>query len=128
MPPVYSSPPEVRWVPAAVIAVLLVGCGGDPQEHPGKLIADSRGCFSCHSTDGSSNVGPTWRRLYGSKVELDDGTAVVAGDAYLSESMLQPSAKTVKGFEKGAMETVISPNSLSRDEVKKLIAYIKTLK
>ena len=53
---------------------------------------------------------------------------MVADEDYLRESMLQPSAKTVKGFQPGLMETVIKPNSLSDDEVDALVAYIKELK
>ena len=111
--------------------VLLAACGGESRGNPepeGRQIANARGCLSCHTTDGSKSTAPTWKGLYGSKVELDDGTIVVADETYLRESMLQPSAKTVKGFEKGLMETVIRSNSLQPKEVRALIAYIKTLK
>lgn len=52
----------------------------------------------------------------------------VADEAYLRESMLQPSAKTVKGFREGLMETVIEPNSLTDDQVRALIAFIESLR
>jgi cytochrome c1 len=113
------------------LSVVLAACGGESEGSPepeGRQIADARACLSCHTTDGSSSTAPTWKGLYGSKVELDDGTVVVADEAYLRESMLQPTAKTVKGFEKGLMETVIRPNSLQPKEVRALIAYIKSLR
>ena len=112
-----------------VLLLAMAGCDGNaPDEDPGQALAQSKGCAGCHSTDGSKSVGPTWQGIYGSRVELDDGTVVIADDAYLHESMLVPSAKTVKGFPKGLMETVIKPNSLNEKEVDQLLAYIKSLK
>jgi hypothetical protein len=110
--------------------ILLAACDGNPEEPepPGHQIANARACLSCHTTDGSTSTAPTWKGLYGSKVELDDGTKVIADEPYLRESMLQPSAKTVKGFEKGLMETVIRPNSLQPREIRALIDYIKSLR
>ena len=43
-------------------------------------------------------TGPTWFGLYGSDVELDNGTTVVADDAFIAESILDPKAKEVAGF------------------------------
>lgn len=105
------------------------GAGGAASESAerGRIIASEKGCVNCHSADGSRSVGPTWKGLAGSKVELANGTTVQADDAYLRESMLDPSAKTVKGFNPGLMESVIEPDSLSQEEVRALIAYIKSL-
>ncbi len=117
-----------RFVVALAI-LAMAGCNGEPEApDAGLAIAQDKGCAGCHSSDGSESVGPTWKGLFGSRVELDDGTVVTADEDYLRESMLMPSAKTVKGFQTGLMETVIKPNSLSNQEVEELIAYIKTLK
>ncbi len=62
-----------------------------------------------------------------SEVELSSGETVIADEEYLRRSMLEPSSQTVKGFQEGLMETVIKPNSLTDDEVKALIAYIRSL-
>lgn len=117
---------------ALAALVGLAGCGGNNSGRSsidtGRKVAAENGCTSCHSTDGSSLVGPTWKGLFGSRVELSDGTMAVADEAYLRESMLQPSAKTVKGFREGLMETVIEPNSLTDDQVRALIAFIESLR
>lgn len=63
-----------------------------------------------------------------SRLQLDDGTYVVADDAYLRESIAEPDAKTVKGFSKGVMSNVIKAGSIPPDEVDALVAYIKSLK
>lgn len=120
----------VFFILATSLLSLAAACAADTDELAvkGRAIAERRACVSCHSVDGSSSVGPTWKGLYGSRVPLDDGTEVTANDSYLSESMLYPSAKTVREFEKGRMETVIKPGSLSDEEVRALIAYIKSLR
>jgi cytochrome c oxidase subunit 2 len=115
----------------ALASLFAAGCQDKKLQGPaaeGKRIATSRGCVSCHTTDGSKSTGPTWKGLYGATVILEDDKKVTANDAYLRESMLQPSAKTVKGFQKGLMETTIKPNSLSDKEVRALIEYIKTFR
>jgi cytochrome c oxidase subunit 2 len=121
---------------ALFAALVLAACGGagptgspkDSLVDQGEALRRQKACASCHSIDGSTVVGPTWKGLADSRVELDDGTTVVADDAYLRESMLDPSAKTVKGFQRGLMETVIKPNTLSEEEVRALVAYIQSLK
>lgn len=117
---------------APALLFLLAACGGGnspgPEVERGKTLYYGKACAGCHTVDGSRLIGPTWKGLYGQEVELADGSKVVADEEYLRESMLQPSAKTVKGFQPGLMETVIKPNSLSEEEVDALIAYIRSLK
>jgi cytochrome c oxidase subunit 2 len=93
-------------------------------EGQGQLLTVRNGCIGCHSVDGAKMTGPTWFGLYGSNVELADGTTVVADDAYLAESILNPKAKEVAGFA----PTVMPPFALSDEDVSNIIAYFKTLK
>ena len=109
----------------------LAACTGNEPKGPaatGKALARQKGCVSCHTTDGRPAVGPTWKGVAGSKVVLEDGTTVTADDGYLMESILHPSAKTVKGFQAGQMETVVKEGSLTEDQARALVAYIKTLR
>lgn len=124
----------MRSFRALPLALVLLACacggGGEPETSlasAGKALYADKGCIACHAVDGSTLIGPTWKGLYQSEVVLADGTRVVADEAYLAESMLQPSAKTVANFPPGLMETVIKPNSLSGEEVDALVAYIKSL-
>ncbi|MER3485052.1 MAG: hypothetical protein C4345_02815 [Chloroflexota bacterium] len=80
-------------------------------------------CLACHSIDGSTLVGPTWKGLYGSQVELESGETVVADDAYIRESIVNPMAKIVKGYPP-AMPPF---NYLNDQQIADLIAYIKSL-
>lgn len=83
-------------------------------------------CQACHSTDGSKGQGPTWRGLFGSNVELNDGTTVVADEAYLTESIKQPAAKVVKGFDAMGFNPVNA--GVTDAQIADLIAFIQTLK
>ena len=100
--------------------------GGDPVAQ-GKQLYQSEGCAGCHSTDGSSGVGPSWKGLAGSQVTLSDGSTVTADDAYLKQSIVDPNAKIVKGFSSGVMPEDFG-SKLSSQQIDDLIAYIKSLK
>lgn len=94
-------------------------------EGRGQQLATSLGCRGCHSIDGSKLIGPSWQGLYGSQVTLSDGSTVTADDAYLIESISNPSAKIVKGFE---ATTAMPKFDLTDAQIKDLVAYIATLK
>jgi cytochrome c oxidase subunit 2 len=90
----------------------------------GKVLSQ-RLCQSCHSFDGSSGIGPTWKGLFGHTVELADGRKVVADENYIRESILQPQAKIVKGFQP------VMPSfqgQLTEEQISDIIEFIKTLK
>jgi cytochrome c oxidase subunit 2 len=63
--------------------------------------------------------------LYNKPVQLADGRTVLADDAYLRESILQPNAKIVSGFEPNVMPNF--QGQLTEENVIQLIAYIKSL-
>jgi cytochrome c oxidase subunit 2 len=81
-------------------------------------------CLGCHSVDGSASVGPTWKGLYGSQVELESGEVVTADAAYLHQSIVDPMSQIVKGFPP-AMPPF---NYLPEEQIADLIAYIESLK
>jgi cytochrome c oxidase subunit 2 len=57
------------------------------------------GCLRCHTLDGTPHIGPTWAGLYKATIPLEGGGQVVADDAYLTESMMDPAAKIHRGFK-----------------------------
>ena len=81
-------------------------------------------CWSCHSQDGSTSVGPTWKGLFGKTETLEDGSTVEVDEAYIRESILDPGAKVVQGFPAGAMPTF---SSLTDEDLQAIVAYIKSL-
>jgi len=144
-----------RALPAFLVAtvVLFVGMlaaveifGAEPKEaakpakpeqpsgaSPGAVAAGSRlaaslGCTGCHSVNGSSGVGPTWKGLAGATVKLADGRTLTADDAYLIESIRDPDKLIVVGFKAGVMSSAIKPGSVSQADAQALLAYIDSLK
>ena len=101
--------------------------GGDPVKL-GQALSTQFACASCHSIDGKAGVGPTWKGLSGHEVELADGSKVAAYDAYLKESITNPSAKIVKGFASPSAMPATFATQLKPEQIDQLIAYIKSLK
>jgi len=93
-------------------------------EGRGQALVQANGCAACHSIDGSKGIGPTWFDVAGSQVPLADGSIVTADDAYLMESIHQPQAKIVAGFEGQQMPTY----GFTEEQIADIVAYIKTLK
>lgn len=90
----------------------------------GEKMAGEQGCLSCHSTDGSVLVGPTWLGLFGSQRQLEDGSTVTADDAYLRNSILDPESQVVAGYP------MIMPNAydfLAEEDITAVVEYIKSL-
>ncbi|MGE0789427.1 MAG: cytochrome c oxidase subunit II [Sandaracinaceae bacterium] len=74
-----------------------IGEEADSTAH-GREVAARYGCLACHTLDGQPHVGPSWRGLYGSTVELEGGGTILADDDYLTESMMEPEARRVAGY------------------------------
>jgi cytochrome c2 len=96
----------------------------------GQRLAELMGCMACHSTDGGTvgKVGPSWKGLFGSERVLKDGKKTVADDSYLRESIFDPPAKVVKGFEKSDTGMPSYAGVLSDAQIEALVLFIKTLK
>ncbi len=81
------------------------------------------GCVTCH-TDAGTGRGPSLVGIYGKAQQLANGSSVIADDAYLRESILNPQAKMVQGYAP-LMPTY--QGQISEDGLVSLIAYIKSL-
>jgi cytochrome c oxidase subunit 2 len=113
-----------------ILGPLLAACGGE--EPPldlsaagleGRDLTLASGCSACHGRNGEGGVGPSWQGLFGSEVTFADSTSLIADTDYLTESIIDPSARLREGY------TVKMPlNSLSEEEVQKVVAYIQELK
>lgn len=116
------------WLVLTVLALVSLACGLTAQQEnssasdiSGERMFENFGCAGCHE---DSNQGPSLAGIYGKEEELENGETVTVDDAYLSESILDPNAKIVKGYPP------IMPNfdaQLDEDEVNILIEYIRSL-
>jgi cytochrome c oxidase subunit II len=101
---------------------------GEPSADPvrqGREIAQRRQCFACHTVDGQRHLGPTWRKLYRARIPLEDGSVVVADEAFLTRSMMEPLAEVHAGF-KPVMPSY--QGVLAAPEVAALVEFIKSLR
>jgi cytochrome c oxidase subunit 2 len=116
-----------------VLPVLLAvgaACAPDAESAPklspaaehGRDVARSSGCVACHGADGEGGVGPRWTGLYPTEVELEDGSTVVADEAYLRRAINDPDADVRAGFAVSMPE-----NDLDADDVDAVVAYIEAL-
>ena len=95
----------------------------------GQQLVNQYGCTGCHTVDGSAGAGiaPTWKGLYQSQVKLNNGTSVTADEAYITESIVNPSAKIVDGFQDNVMPKTFG-TQLTQAQIGDIIAYIESLK
>ncbi|HTV25118.1 MAG TPA: c-type cytochrome, partial [Polyangiaceae bacterium] len=112
--PSYGEPALVSTASAEYLSLAAMG----------ERVAVMKGCMRCHTADGTPHIGPTWRGLYRSEVDLADGERVLADEAYLTESMMDPMARLRQGFR-----AVMPPYQglLSAAETGALVEYIRYL-
>jgi cytochrome c oxidase subunit II len=90
----------------------------------GEQLTNRYACVTCHSVDGSEIQGPSFQGLFGADRTLESGETVTADENYIRESILEPNAKVVQGYEP------VMPSfsgSLNDRQVDAIIEYIKTL-
>ncbi len=89
----------------------------------GEQLVVRNACNACHSDDGTRLVGPTFKNLYGAERNFTDGTSAIADEEYLIESIVEPGAKIVEGYD-----NVMAPyDYLSDGELQSIVEYIRTL-
>jgi cytochrome c oxidase subunit II len=89
----------------------------------GEKLFQQFGCITCHRPDAGAR-GPNLVGLYGRPVRLQDNRVVIADEDYIRESILNPNAKIVSGFQP-IMPTF--NGVVSEEGLIDIIAYIKSL-
>ena len=89
----------------------------------GERLFASLSCNACHNGRADSR-GPSLANVYGSKLTLTSGQTATADEAYLRESILNPSDHVTQGFAP-IMPTY--QGQISEDGVIALVEYIKNL-
>jgi cytochrome c oxidase subunit 2 len=109
--------------PAAFDDFLDDGSRLPPAEYGHKLYAKSL-CQTCHSIDGSIGTAPSFKGLFGKTETLADGATVRVDEAYVRESILNPTAKVVRGFQP---VMPVFQGQLSDKQIDALIAFLKSV-
>ena len=89
----------------------------------GERLFASLSCNACHNSRPDAR-GPSLASVYGSKLALSSGGSVIADDAYLRESILNPSQHITQGYAP-IMPTY--QGQVSEEGVIALVEYIKNL-
>ena len=92
----------------------------------GPMILQAKGCLGCHTLDGTSKVGPTFKDLVGRKE-----TVIAAGQeknitvdyTFIREHILNPRSTLVKGYP-----PVMPQVPITDEELKTIVSYMETLK
>lgn len=104
------------------------GCE-DTDENCGLRWATQYGCLSCHAVaEGPSapTIGPSWVGIFGNEESLADGTQVLVDEDYLLQSILDPNAQVVAGFQAGQMPQNFS-EVISEEQLAQIVAFIRSL-
>ncbi len=89
----------------------------------GERLFASMGCNACHSGNAAAR-GPNLAGVYGSKLQLADGSQALVNDAYLRDAILNPSQHITAGFAP-IMPTY--QGQISEDGLIDLVEYIKNM-
>jgi mono/diheme cytochrome c family protein len=96
----------------------------------GRRLYQLYGCIACHAIDSPqvSRLGPTFQGLYGSQRTYAKGVVrVIADEAYLRESILEPAAKIVAGYERAEAGMPSYAGVLTPAQIESIILFIKSL-
>ena len=102
---------------------LAGGAGGESLASSGQKLFEYLACANCHRTDKQGRC-PNLTGLFGTKVQLTTGETVTADEAYVRESILNPSAKVVAGYQ-NIMPTF--QGQVTEEDLLQLIEYVKSL-
>lgn len=96
---------------------------GNSLAQNGERLFASLSCNACHS--GAANArGPNLANVYGSKLQLTNGSSITVDEAYLRDSILNPSAHVTSGYAP-IMPTY--QGQISEEGLIDLVEYIKSL-
>lgn len=121
---------------ALVLSLALGACGGGGANAVGDaqageaifkegVIGNQPGCSTCHSLSPDTViVGPS---LAGVGTRAETRISGVSAEAYLRQSILEPDAYVVEGFQPGVMVQVWE-ETLTSEQVDNLTAFLLTLK
>ena len=117
----------IGWIyamtPADYQAWLSGGAAGESLAAAGAKRFQEQACNTCHAEQAGAR-GPSLIGLFGKTVRLQGGQTIVADEAYLRESIVNPQAKLVEGYPP-IMPTF--QGLISEEGLLQLIAYIKSL-
>ncbi|HEX2396475.1 MAG TPA: cytochrome c oxidase subunit II [Bacteroidales bacterium] len=117
-----------KWYNDTSLLAATAGTGG-AAPMAGLGLMRRNGCVACHSLDGSTIVGPSFKGIFGEETIVivgGDEQQVTVNEDYIRESLLTPNAKVVKGFRAGLMQSY--KGMVTEEDILQITEYIKSLK
>ncbi len=97
----------------------------------GRWLYERQGCMGCHSTEPDKRiVGPSFAKSFGTTQKVLTGNQAgdeVINEAYIRESILNPSAKKRVGFE-SASQMQSFQGKLDEKQLNAIVEFIKSLR
>jgi cytochrome c oxidase subunit 2 len=92
----------------------------------GMEVFAENGCELCHSIDGSEDSAPSLLGIWNTERLMSDGSTVRATEDYFYESVLDPQARLVRGYDPEAMPSY--EDLIEDDDLAALAAYVRSLR
>lgn len=94
-------------------------------EEVGRQLFLEKGCVGCHRINGEGgDIGPSLFGITSHTVELTTGETITRDHEYLEESILNPDAKVVKGYQPGIMPK----GGLTHEEIHQIEDFLRSLR
>jgi cytochrome c oxidase subunit II len=117
----------IGWVIAMDPTEYQAWLGGGPATTSpvaaGEKLFTDLACNTCHMPNGQGR-GPVLQGIFGKSVALQGGGSVTVDEAYVRESIVNPQAKVVAGFQP-IMPTF--QGLVTEEQLMQLIAYVRSL-
>ncbi len=125
---IYRGTDDEQMQRLAADVEMLAQWGSEPSRLPmaangganGALLFAELGCAGCHA---DPRLAPPVQGLYGRTVTLADGRSVTGDEAYITESIVDPTAKVVAGYA----ATMPSYAWLGEPQRKAIATYVQSL-
>lgn len=119
----------VKRLGPALLVATVVACAAngvvpelDADAERGRQVSLDEGCAVCHGQYGQGGAAGSFFGVWGSEVELDDGSLVTADADYLRRAIVDPAADIAAGSD---LEMPAVP--LTDEQVAELLTWIEAL-
>jgi cytochrome c oxidase subunit 2 len=94
----------------------------------GRQIVESKGCLACHSLDGSTIIGPTFKGAWGSNVPVitqGQDREVLYDYEYVKRSIYEPDYDIHRGYRAGQMFSY--EGEITEQQIELIVEFLKSL-
>ena len=94
----------------------------------GLKLLEKNGCVACHTIDGKTSVGPSFKGIYGKSSEVTSNGVtqkITVDSIYIESSIYDPNKDVVVGYPQGVMKSY--KGIITEKEVTQITAYLKSL-